>query len=115
MLFLLPLQYTWAMVASYDMHYAQDTEMHFGHHEHDGIDNHTNNTDLVDDNESNSQTQTTKIHEHFGFLHMSSGELLSHDLPILVVEAKRPSFQYLFTYHSPPNYQPERPNWLAAV
>lgn len=115
LLFLLPLQYTWAMVAGYDTHDAQDTEIHFGHHEHDSVDNHTDNTDLIGDNESDSQTQTTKIHEHFGFLHISSGEVLSHDLPIFVAEAKQPAFQYLFTYHSPPNYQPERPNWLAAV
>lgn len=114
MMCLLPYQFAWAMVASYDTHSKQDTQAHFGHHEHQSIDSHTDNTDLANDNKSDTKTQTTKTHEHFGFLHMSSGELLSHDLPIFAPEAKQLSFQYLFTYYSPPNYQPERPNWLAA-
>ena len=115
MLFLLPLQYTWAMVASYDTHGAQDTQAHFGHHEHQATENHTDSIDLAGDNEGNANTQTAKIHDHFGFSHMSSGEVLSHDLPIFVSEAKQFSIQYLFTYHSPPNYQPERPNWITPV
>ena len=115
MLLLLPLQYTWAMVASYDTHGALDTHAHFGHHEHQASGNHTNGDDLADNDKSDKNTQKAKIHDHFGFLHMSSGELLSHDLPVFVSEAKQFSIQYLFSHHSPPTYQPERPNWLAAV
>ena len=115
MLFLLPLQYTWAVVASYDTHGALDTQAHFGHHEHQATDSHIDNADLADNNKSGKNSQTAKIHDHFGFLHMSSGELLSHDLPVFVPEAKQFSIRYLFTYHSPPNYQPERPNWIAPV
>lgn len=116
MLFLLPLQYTWAMVANYDTHDAEDSEIHFGHHEHQTpvhqtIDNHT---DLAGDTKGDSKTQTSNSHEHFGFLHMSSGEILSYELPIFAPEAKQLSFDYLFSYHTPPSYQPERPNWIAA-
>ena len=109
MLFLLPLQYTWAMVASYDIHGAQETQAHFGHHEHQATEGH------AEKNKSDKNTQTAKIHDHFGFSHMSSCEVLSHDFPIFVSEAKQFSIQYLFTYHSPPNYQPERPNWISPV
>ncbi len=119
MLFLLPLQYTWAMVASYDAHGAQDIQAHFGHHQHQvlhqALDSHTDSNDLADNHKSGKNTQEAKIHDHFGFLHMSSGELLSHDLPIFVSETKQLSIQYLFNYRSPPTYQPERPNWFAAV
>ena len=115
MMCLLPYQFAWAMVASYDTHGAQDTQAHFGHHEHQIAQSHTDNTDLADNNKSDKNTQTAKIHDHFGFLHMSSSEILNHDLPIFVSEAKQFSIQYLFTYHSPPNYQPERPNWIAPV
>ena len=115
MLFLLPLQYTWAMVASYDMHGAHDTEVHFGHHEHKVQYSHIGQHDATGNDQSDNNTQKAKVHEHFGFLHMSSGELLSHDLPIFVSAAKQFSIQYLFNHHSPPTYQPERPNWLTAV
>ncbi len=128
MLFLLPLQYTWAIVANYDTHHAHDSQAHFGHHEHQTTliheTNHEKNhsdiihSDLVDvasDNEGGTNTQAAKVHDHFGFLHLSCLELLSHDLPIFAFEAKQFSIQYLFTYHSPPNYQPERPNWITPV
>jgi hypothetical protein len=120
MLFLLPLQYTWAMAANYDIHNAQDSEAHFGHHEHQSSENHHNTTDLdtsdlADDNEGDTNTQTAKCHIHCGFLHLSCAEVLSHDLSIFAPESKKFSIQYLFNYHSPPIYQPERPNWLAAV
>jgi hypothetical protein len=116
MLFLLPFQYTWAMVASYDTHGTQDTDVHFGHHEHQPMANHHDNTDLADDNESNTHTQTSnKSHDHFGFLHMSCGEVLSHDLPIFVPESKQFSTQYLFNSHPPPANALERPNWTVSV
>ena len=115
MICLLPYQFAWAMVAGYDTHDAQDTQAHFGHHEHQATENHTDSIDLAGDNEGDTNTQTAKSHVHCGFLHLSCGEVLSHDLPIFVSETKQFSIQYLFTYHSPPNYQPERPNWISPV
>lgn len=115
MMCLLPHQFAWAMVASYDTHGLLDTQVHFGHHEHQVQDSDADKHDSTDNAQSDKNTQKAKIHEHFGFSHMSSGELLSHDLPIFVSEAKQFLIQYLFNHHSPPTYQPERPNWLAAV
>ena len=121
MLFLLPLQYAWAMAANYDTHHDQDSQVHFGHHEHQPSENHHDTTDLdttddlAGDNQSDTNTKTTKIHDHFGFLHLSCGEVLSHDLPSFTPETNQYLNQYTFSYHSPPTYQPERPNWLAAV
>ena len=115
MLFLLPLQYTWAIVANYDTHEAQDTHAHFGHHEHQATDNHTNSIDLTEDNEGDANTQTTKSHVHYGFLHLSCLELLSHDLPNFMSETNQYLNQYAFNYQSPPANAPERPNWIASV
>lgn len=120
MLFLLPLQYSWAMVASYDAHVTQNAQAHFGHHEHQALDSHAldshaDNNDLADNDKSDKNTQKAKIHDHFGYSHLSSGELLSCNLPTFTSEAKQFSIQYLFTYFSSPNYHPERPNWPAFV
>ena len=115
MLFLLPLQYSWAMVSSYDAHVTQDAQAHFGHHEHQAVESHIEKNDLADHDKSDKNTQKVKIHDHFGYLHLSSGELLSYNLPTFTSEAKQFSIQYLFTYFSSPNYHPERPNWPAFV
>lgn len=121
MLFLLPLQYSWALAADYDMHNELDTHTHFGHHEHPSFENHHDTADLditdnlAGDNESDTNTQTTKNHDHFGFIHLSCGEVLSRDLPSFPPESKQFSIQHLFNNDSPPTYQLERPNWLAAV
>jgi hypothetical protein len=113
MLFLLPFQYTWAMVTNYDTHDAEGSQAHFGHHGHQTSENHHDATDLADDNESG--THTSINHDHFGFLHISCGEVLSHDLPIFVPESKQFSIQYFFNPHPPPANALERPNWVAAV
>lgn len=115
MLFLLPLQYTWAMVASYDTHGVQDIQAHFGHHEHQSSDNHSDIDDLTDNSKNDKDTQNANIHDHYGFLHMSSGEVLSHDLPFFLSAPNRFSTEYLLSYRSSPSFQPDRPNWPAAV
>jgi hypothetical protein len=115
MLFLLPLQYTWAMVANYDTHNAQDSQAHFGHHEHQSSKNLPYSTDLTDGNEDDINTQTAKVHDHFGFIHLSCLELLGHDLPSFTPETNQYLNLYTFNYHSPPANALERPNWLAAV
>ncbi len=112
MLFLLPLQYTWAMVAGYDTHDAQDTEVHFGHHEH-YADVLTSNTDSNQPN--NPETKNLDSHVHLGFFHLSCGELIGYALPVFEQQALQMTTPYLFTYHSPPSYQPERPNWVSLV
>ena len=115
MMFLLPLQYTWAMVASYDTHSPQDTQAHFGHHEHQSSDNHNSNNDLVDADETGKSAQTAQNHVHYGFSHLSCGEVLGYELPIFDLAKPLLLSHYLFNHHSPPSYQPERPNWIAPV
>lgn len=116
-LFLLPLQYTWAMVASYDTHDAQDhdtqdTEIHFGHHEHysDVL------TSDANSNQPDSQdAENLNSHLHLGFFHLSCGELNGNVIPQFEQLTVHNITPYLFVYHSPPTFQPERPNWLLAV
>ncbi len=119
MLFLLPLQYTWAIAANYDIHNAQDSQAHFGHHEHQTTLNHkANHSDIIDlasDNEGDTNKKTAKCHVHCGFLHLSCLELLSHDLPSFTSEANQYLNQYAFNYQSPPTHALERPNWLSVV
>ncbi len=115
MLFLLPFQYTWAMVVSYDIHGAEDIQAHFGHHEHQATESHTDNIDLASDNEADVGSQAAQSHIHCGFLHLSCNELLSYDLPNFDPQTNQYSIQYLFNYHSPPANTLERPNWFVAV
>ena len=121
MLFLLPLQYAWAMAANYDTHNAQDSQAHFGHHEHPSSESHHDTTvfdttdDLADDNKSDTNTQPAKCHIHCGFLHLSCAEVLSHGLPGFTPETNLYLNQYAFNYPSPPTNALERPNWLAAL
>ncbi len=114
-MFLLPFQYTWAMVANYDTHSTHDSKAHFGHHEHQSVDNHFENIDAVGNNQTDTDTDNAKNHVHYGFLHLSCGVVLSQCLPVSLPEDNQYSNQYLFNYHSPPSNAPERPNWLAPV
>lgn len=115
MMCLLPYQFAWAMVASYDTHSEQDTQAHFGHHGHQATENHTDSIDLVGDNEGDANTRAAKNHVHCGFLHLSCSELLSHDLPSFTPESNQYSNQYLFNYPSPLANALERPNWAAPI
>lgn len=110
MMCLLPYQFAWAMVVNYDTHGAHDTEVHFGHHEYD--------VSLSEADSGQSNTRDVKnldTHLHLGFFHLSCGELISYVLPVFEQQATQAITPYLFAYHSPPTYQPERPNWLAVV
>ena len=112
MLCLLPLQYTWAMVASYDMHDAHDTETHFGHHEHDAD---ASTSDANSSQPDNQDIKKLDSHLHLGFFHLSCGELIGYVMPMFEQQTTQVTTPYLFTYHSPPNYHPERPNWAPLV
>ena len=134
MLFLLPFQYTWAMVASYDTHGKHDNQAHFGHHEHP-IANHelassestshklksivlksieangsVDNVAHPHNKQDNSDKQAAQNHVHYGFCHLSCGEVLGYDLPSF--DQSRPilASHYLFNYHSPPANTLDRPN-----
>ena len=114
MLFLLPLQYTWAMVASYDMHDAQDTQLHFGHHEH-FTDVSISDIDVNLNQSNNQDTKKLDGHLHLGFFHLSCGELIGYAMPLFEQHAAHMTTPYLLACHSPPSYLPERPNWAVLV
>lgn len=108
-LILLPLQYSWALAANYDLHAKQDTEAHFGHHNHDI--EHKNAKNDVDDKKSHTEYS----HQHYGFSHLSCNELLKPNLPSFAPQANIFFCQSISFYHSPPNSTLDRPNWRAAV
>ncbi|MDP3141963.1 MAG: hypothetical protein Q8M52_09850 [Methylotenera sp.] len=115
MMFLLPYQYAWAMVANYDTHQVKGTQSHFGHHEHqaDAVKSHISDVDSA--SKTDGDTQTSKNHVHYGFCHMPCGELLNQTLPAFEPIGSHFSSRYLFNYHSPPASALERPNWIAPV
>lgn len=137
MMCLLPYQYAWSMVATYDTHGSSDTGVHFGHHAHevDAVKIDLTPLDLVPDitqldlvqadlvqlsdtlnaDQNDSDTSTSKNHVHYGLFHMSCGELLYQALPVFEPIGSHFSSQYLFSYHAPISSALDRPNWSAAV
>ena len=120
LVFLLPLQATWAAVANYDTQGVHDSSNHFGHHEHQSVNNYDANIDLVkynkpQDNTLDIGTDGLKTHVHYGFNHLSCGVGLSHCLSVFAPEDNQYTNPYLFNYHSPPSNTLERPNWSTPV
>ena len=128
MMCLLPYQFAWSMVASYDTHGTRDTGEHFGHyaHEVDAVKIDLKPLDMVqadlaqlsdtlNANQNDSDTSTSKNHVHYGLLHMSCGELLYQVLPVFEPIGSHFSSQYLFPYHAPVSNALDRPNWSAPV
>ena len=113
MMFLLPYQYAWALVASYDVHGAdqhneQVDESHFGNHEHQSnVMNTKANTDKAHPI-SNSQNNS---HDHYGFFHLTCGEMLNSDLPVFEVTGDQFLSQYSLVYHDPTSNVLDRPKW----
>ena len=120
LIFLLPLQATWASVANYDTQGAHDSSTHFGHHEHQPIDKYDADFDLANfdtdqDNTLDIGTDSFKTHAHYGFNHFSCGVGLSQRLPVFAPENNQYTSPYLFNYHSPPSNTLDRPNWITPV
>ena len=138
MMCLLPYQFAWAMVASYDTHGVRDAGEHFGHHAHelDAVEINLTALDLVqadlaqlksaqldlvqlsdtlNSDQNDSDTSTSKNHVHYGLFHMSCGELLYQALPVFEPIGSHFSSQYLFSYHAPVCNALDRPNWAAPV
>ena len=138
MMCLLPYQFAWAMVASYDTHGVKDTGVHFGHHAHeaDAVKIDITPLDLVqadlaqlelvqadlvqlsdtlNANQNDSDTSTSKNHVHYGLFHMSCGELMYQTLPVFEPIGSHFSSQYLFSYPAPVSNALDRPNWSASI
>jgi hypothetical protein len=129
MMFLLPYQYAWAMVVTYDVHdtnhySSQVSEVHFGHHIHS---QDLHNEDLLSEDlthvhnkfEHKDSKDTTNQecgkHFHSGFSHLSCGELLNASLLIFEVHVVQYINQYALVYQSPTPYALERPKWLQSI
>ena len=123
MMCLLPYQFAWSMVATYDTHGVKDTGVHFGHHAHevDAVEIDLTQLDLVqlsdtlNADQNDSDTSTSKNHVHYGLFHMSCGELMYQALPVFEPIGSHFSGQYLFSYHAPVSNTLDRPNWSAPV
>lgn len=133
MMCLLPYQFAWSMVASYDKHGVSDTGEHFGHHTHEVVAVKIDLTpldlvqadlaqadtaqlsDTLNANQNDSDTSTSKNHVHYGLLHMSCGELMYQALPVFEPIGSHFSSQYLFSYHAPVSNALDRPNWSVPV
>lgn len=123
MMCLLPYQFAWSMVATYDTHGVKDTGVHFGHHAHevDAVEIDLTQLDLVqlsdtlNADQNDSDTSTSKNHVHYGLFHMSCGELMYQALPVFEPIGSHFSSQYLFSYHASVSNTLDRPNWSAPV
>lgn len=123
MMCLLPYQFAWSMVATYDTHGVKDTGTHFGHHAHhvDAVEIDLAQLDLVqlsdtlNTGQNDSDTSTSKNHVHYGLFHMSCGELMYQALPVFEPIGSHFSSQYLFSYHASVSNTLDRPNWSAPV
>lgn len=137
MMFLLPHQYAWAMVANYDVHdtdhhnaerhnSSQQHRTHFGHHEHHAnIEDDNGNVvavidsgliNLGDDVKSQASDSNSKqshhTHVHYGFCHLSCGEVLTYHLPVFEATSVQFLSQYSLAYQAPISNTPYRPKWL---
>ena len=116
MMFLLPYQYSWALVASYDVHdtsqHSQQRLSHFGHHEHQ-LDLGYTKTNA--DNESQPAGNQSNNHEHHGLFHLSCGEILNADFPIFEATSTQFLSQYALVYLDPSVNALERPKWLQPI
>ena len=118
MMCLLPYQFAWSMVATYDTHGVKDAGAHFGHHAHhvDAVEiDLAKISDTLNTGQNDSDTSTSKNHVHYGLFHMSCGELLYQALPVFEPIGSHFSSQYLFSYHAPVSNALDRPNWSAPV
>lgn len=120
LIFLLPLQATWAAVANYDTQDVHDSSAHFGHHEHQAIDHNEANIDIIINNTDQDSAPDVSIdglknHIHYGFIHLSCGVGLTQCLPVFAPDDNQYTNSYLFNYHSPPDNTLDRPNWTMPV
>lgn len=105
-LFLVPLQVTWASVVSYCQHESGVTANHTGHHD---VSVHTVSLDEVD---SAATDAATSAHSdcgacHIGCLVAQVGK--THHFAEGAVESH--AFTYDLRFSSPPSQRLERPRW----
>lgn len=110
MMLLLPVQWTWAGVATYCAHETGVAAKHFGHHEHQ---HHAGAGEVSKDKQF---TSSSVLDADCGICHLSTGHgiVLSHDLPVPVM-GHAPPLDDPMRYGSHIPSGPERPDRLLAV
>jgi hypothetical protein len=107
LLFLLPLQFSWAAVASYCQHESEVTANHPGHHSHDhqAADQHESSKDGV---------SSAEVHHDCATCHLGCSAALASDLtmPGAATDRDHP-FDYRFNPSRALIERPERPQWPA--
>ena len=107
---LLPMQLSWAAVASYCQHESGVTTQHVGHHEHQHETDAAASADTRDTSASPNATGAVDV--DCGTCHAGCGTALFELVPLLVIsfssQAHRAPALHLASH---PASLPERPNW----
>lgn len=109
LLVFLPFQFTWAALASYCQHETGAAAQHFGHHDH----KHQANSDQKT---QDNQSPIAGIDGDCTGCHASCVTAMVGKMPsvhIATIATGLPWPPDFLT--SPPNEQPERPNWSAST
>jgi hypothetical protein len=110
LLVLMPLQLSWAAMASYCQHESGQAAKHFGHHAHKHV---TSQTDVDDDS---SSPLSGKPHADCASCHLSPvGIVLPSSLTVAPQLASIPLQEPPSFPHSAFFEGPERPQWIFAV
>jgi hypothetical protein len=109
LLTLLPLQASWAVVATYCQHEKEVTTRHFGHHSHEHEDRHAQAEEQQKDSSIKFHTDCLTCHG----LAAAMGTPQTAALPIEPLSLDSISSEsYLKSISSP---RPEKPQWAPAV
>lgn len=116
MLFVMPLQATWAMAAAYCQHEEDVTPVHFGHHEHEYDHDHEDEHEHVQNSDEAKQNTSglVQIDVHDCHGHTAGLLLAAFEIPLESFTEGPPIFD---TSLNAPGVValPERPQWLLAV
>ncbi len=107
MLFVVPLQMSWAVESNYCQHETGKAAQHFGHHAH-------THQSQPDDDSKNSPL--SKIDKDCSYCHMSNISIFSSSfsLPPILVTAEVGVVNTISISFSSPD-RPERPKWAFAI
>ena len=105
LMFVLPLQFTWAAAAVYCQH-EQGNVSHFGHH------THQHSTGAVDGDAASDNVKIKKFHGDCEYCHMFSHATVLPALPALAPATPPGHFEAATArYTSPIPDTPKRPDW----
>ncbi len=108
LMFLLPMQFSWAAVSAYCEHEAQVASKHIGHHDH----KHQSKPSNTDDS-AGSESKSSNFDADCGVCHAGCLVALSDVTVLLDFVSADVTFLRPLTRHLPWfSAKPERPKWL---